>query len=399
MSVLSSRPIVRWGVPLGAAVLVLGIGAVVTTLRAVSNVNLPTRTAAELLVDVQTARLDGLSGTVIQTADLGLPTLPLPADSAGLASLITGSHTLRVWYSGPDKARVALLGTLGETDIIRNGRDVWTWSSNDKSASHKVLPPGAAAVDLANPLSALPVSPQEAADRLLAAIEPSTAVTTAGTGKVAGRAAYELVLAPRDAASLVSQVRLAIDGEHRVPLRIRVYAKGHLTPAFEVGFKSVDFNRPGDEHFVFTPPPGTTINEEGSANEGGDAQQVPPDAKRQPPVDPGRLPIPVPGQPAKPGPVEGPEAMHGPKLIGTGWTTVLVARVSDGPLDAAASGDNPLAAILGSLPTVNGSWGSGRVLKSRLFSALLTDDGRILVGAVTAERLAEVAGDPAAALR
>ena len=42
---------------------------------------LPPRTAAQLLVDVQTARLDGLSGTVVQRADLGLPALPL----AGLA--------------------------------------------------------------------------------------------------------------------------------------------------------------------------------------------------------------------------------------------------------------------------------------------------------------------------
>ena len=48
-------------------------------------------------------------------------------------SLLSGTHTLRVWYAGPDQARVALLGTLGETDVITNGTDVWIWSSQDNT--------------------------------------------------------------------------------------------------------------------------------------------------------------------------------------------------------------------------------------------------------------------------
>ncbi len=39
------------------------------------------------------------------------------------------------------------------------------------------------------------------------------------------------------------------------------------------------------------------------------------------------------------------------------------------------------------------------MLTSKLFSVLLTDDGRILVGAVSPERLAQVAADPAAQLK
>ena len=39
--------------------------------------------------------------------------------------------TLRVRYSAPDKARLAVLGTYSEYDIIRNGKDVWTWSSKE----------------------------------------------------------------------------------------------------------------------------------------------------------------------------------------------------------------------------------------------------------------------------
>ena len=50
------------------------------------------------------------------------------------------------------------------------------------------------------------------------------------------------------------------------------------------------------------------------------------------------------------------------------------------------------------LPRVDGEWGSGRLLTSRLFSALLTDDGRLLVGAVEPGLLEQAALDPRADL-
>ncbi|MBM0236720.1 hypothetical protein JNW88_05375 [Micromonospora sp. ATA32] len=40
---------------------------------------------------------------------------------------------------------------------------------------------------------------------------------------------------------------------------------------------------------------------------------------------------------------------------------------------------------------VSGDWGSGRLLTGKLFSVLLTDDGRLLAGAVTPERLYQAA--------
>src|SRR5262249_31678420 len=124
MSVMASRPILRWALPAGVVVAVLGGGVISNQLRAAANVTLPDRSPVQLMVDVQSANLPGVSGTVVEKADLGLPALP---DSIGgdgssqLNSLISGSHTLRVWYSGPEKTRVALLGAVGESDIIRNG--------------------------------------------------------------------------------------------------------------------------------------------------------------------------------------------------------------------------------------------------------------------------------------
>ncbi|MFS8479797.1 MAG: hypothetical protein FWJ93_12755, partial [Micromonosporaceae bacterium] len=133
------RPFLRWLAPLGIAATVLGTTVGADALGGAAEADLPPRSAAELLVDLQTAQLQGLSGTVVTTADLGLPALPGRAGHSGstrLESLLNGSHTLRVWYSEPDKARLALLGTFGESDVIRNGRDVWVWSSDEQAATH-----------------------------------------------------------------------------------------------------------------------------------------------------------------------------------------------------------------------------------------------------------------------
>ena len=43
--------------------------------------------------------------------------------------------------------------------------------------------------------------------------------------------------------------------------------------------------------------------------------------------------------------------------------------------------------MLSSIPEVSGTWGKGRVIDGTLFSAVLTDDGRIAVGAVAPEAL------------
>src|SRR5690606_26208003 len=95
------------------------------------------------LVDLQTAQVDGLQGTVTFRADLGLPPLPVPSlGSADLGSLASGTHTLRVWYAQPGQARIALLGRDRETDIVTNGDEVWIWSSKEQTALHAPLPDG-----------------------------------------------------------------------------------------------------------------------------------------------------------------------------------------------------------------------------------------------------------------
>jgi outer membrane lipoprotein-sorting protein len=337
----------------------------VGVLTAAARGGLPERQPAQLLTDVQKAQVDGLSGTIVQNADLGLPSLPGVggAGSSDMTSLISGSHTLRLWYAGPNKVRLALLGSLGESDLVRNGTDFWMWSSKDKTATHREVP--LMKEDAPQKLAdSSPTTPQEAANAALAAISPTTKVTTDGTATVAGRPAYELLLQPKDAGSLVDSVRIAIDGKTHVPTRVQVFAKNSQDPSFEVGFTSFDPTTPSASAFGFNPPPGTKVTDGYSSSSK------------------------TPDKPAAPGKgladhADKAGSQARPKIVGTGWSSVVVARV---PSDA-TSGSAQLTKMLKVLPTVSGAWGSGHLLRGTLFSALLTDDGRLAVGAVAPEAL------------
>ena len=87
--------------------------------------------------------------------------------------------------------------------------------------------------------------PEQVARAALAAIEPSTEVTTDGTAQVAGRDAYELVLAPRDT-RLAG--RLGPAGDRREGARAaagrRCTPAAPTSPPIEVAFTQISFARP-----------------------------------------------------------------------------------------------------------------------------------------------------------
>jgi outer membrane lipoprotein-sorting protein len=365
MRIFTSRPALRWIAPLAVVVALSGTALVATT--ATADPKLQPRSAEELLADVQRARVDGLSGTVIQRANLGIPEIPGASgrDSSEFGSLVSGTHTLRVRYSAPDKARLAVLGTYGETDMIYNGKDLWLWSSHDQAATHRTVAPGSD-----NPVDRqtgeVPRTPEEAAKQVLAALQPTTKVTTDSAVTVAGRPAYELVLDPNDDATLISQVRLAIDGDTRMPLRVQIFGADDKL-VFEVGYDSVTFTRPDDREFEFKAPPGTKVTE------GEPMGPRTPDKKS-------------PEQARK----EAQQAHDQVKIVGSGWSTVAVSKVSNDSPNAKGSPD--LQGYLNQLPRVSGDWGSGRLLAGTAFSVVLTDDGRIAIGAVKPATLYEALG-------
>jgi hypothetical protein len=218
-----------------------------------------------------------------------------------------------------------------------------------------------------------PATPEEAASRALAMMGQDTTVTTSGTATVARRAAYELVLTPKDKATRIASVRIAIDGQRHVPLRVQVYSTKLANPAFQVGFTSVDFARPDASRFTFTPPSGTKVTDKGTAP----TPSVPKASGTNP-------------APSRPG---GPSVagLPKPKVVGSGWSAVVVVTL---PKDTSGTSGSTqqslqqqLAPVLGSLPQVSGTWGHGRLLEGTLFSAVLTDDGRVAVGAVGPDQL------------
>ena len=140
MSTTRLSPRARWAVPAIAAVVVAG-GVSVPLMSADASPTLPHKTAGQLLADIASAQARPFSGTVVETAKLGLPDLPGQDQSSTSAlSLLTGSHTVRVWYGGPGQTRLALIGQLAESDLVRNGQDLWIWSSRDRTAEHLTLP-------------------------------------------------------------------------------------------------------------------------------------------------------------------------------------------------------------------------------------------------------------------
>jgi outer membrane lipoprotein-sorting protein len=364
---LSSHRRLVWVVP--AAV----TGAVVTAallpgLAAGSgSPTLPTRTAAELLVAVQTSTTQALSGTVVETARLGLPDLPGADHSASLSwqSLVSGSHTARVWADGPDRQRLALIGQLAESDVVHNGTDLWTYSSADNAVTHAVLP--AHTSSKPEPTSTeVPLTPQQAAAKALAAIDPSTVVAVDGTQRVADRPAYTLSLTPKDTRSTVRQVLIAVDSETSVPLRVQVYGAG-ASPALETGFTDVSFSRPAASVFRFSPPANATVTEKDLPGTGDKADASTPA-----------------GAPDK--------TASTPTVIGAGWTSILSLPASSTTASAgkpAGGGGSVLDQLTKVLP--NGD----RLLTTSLVNALMTADGRVFVGAVTPDLLQKAAAGTA----
>ncbi|WP_295700674.1 DUF2092 domain-containing protein [Lapillicoccus sp.] len=367
MSLSTDRPLVRWAAPVAAVAVIAG-ATVLTTRSASADAGLPAISAQQLLVDVQGAKVAGISGTVSQSVDLGLPQLPglssasgSASDSPALSSIASGTHTWRVWVAGPTQQRLALVGSLGESDIIRNGTDLWAWSSQDQTAVHSTLPAHTAGTSARQLPTDLPKTPAEAAQLALAAVGKTTDVSVAGTAVVAGRPAYELVLKPKGGATRVAQVRIAVDSVTKVPLRVQVYSTKLANPAIDVGFTSVDFGVPAAAQFTFTPPPGTTVTQKALPLAAGTATK-PSGAK--PSIPAGATP---------------------PKVVGTGWSTVFVAKVPAGAMSQVGGGQ--VQALLTAIPKVSGAWGSGRLVEGTLFSVVLTDDGRVAAGAVAPAQL------------
>ena len=356
----------RWAVPVGALVVIGAVmaGSLISVAQAAPV--LPPRTPAQLLAAVAQGQAPALSGTVLETVSLGLPALPDSGDPTSIASLLTGSHTIQVWYASPQRYRLAVPQSLSETDVVRNGSTVWLWQSTLNTVTTFTLPATGPATAVPSPQPSA-LTPQQAAQQALNMVGPTTTVRVDSNVTVAGQPAYELVLAPKDSRSLIGQVRIAIDASNSVPLRLEVFARGAASPAISVGYTAISFGTPSAADTSFTPPPGAQVTTV------------------------------IPGQGGQQGTRQGDAT-----TIGSGWLTVLAmpsaGLLSGSPVQPAqpnqGSGEDAAAlqALLGSATYVRGTWGSGRLLRTSLVSMLITTGGTVFIGAVQPSVLYAAAG-------
>jgi outer membrane lipoprotein-sorting protein len=363
----------RWAVPGVAVAVTAAIIAGLQIPSAQAAPSLPARTPAQLLAEVSgDASLPPLTGTMVESTSLGLPQLPAVGNPTSLSALITGSHTIKIYYQDASKFRVAIPEPESEIDVIRNGATAWLWNSTENSVTKFALPAEGKAGNLKRELPTPPLTPQQAANAVLTAVGKTTIVSVEANVMVAGEPCYQLVLAPKDDRSLIGQVTIAIDGKYGVPLRVQVFAKGATNPAFQFGYTALQFVAPAPANYDFTPPPGASVKVVNLASPSGkSAGGEEPDAS-------------------------------GFGSYGTSWLTVVELPQQDlmqgfgtGPAasgPATSTGNGPagvmggdsqavLNALIGSAKPVHGGWGSGTLLTTSLFSMLMTG-GEVYIGAV-----------------
>lgn len=323
---------------------------------------LPPISAEALVQSVMTTHIPAMAGTVSIKENLGLPIPLLPSGGRdGVAA--------RIYSDGTGKARISLNKQMSETTIVEDGNTLWIWDSSDRSVRKIPHPTGVAektAEELADPASA--------AQQLISAIQEDSTVTVDGTAQVAGRSVYQLVLTPKPTEkTLLREVRVAIDSELRVPLRLEVLANGQADPALRIGFTEFNPGAQDGNLFQFSPPAGAKVTE-----------QKPGDHKIDPKAARDLL------------------TQINPQLVGKGWDTVIVGKVPTELLSAAVSGQSdksdkgPKVDVTSLLrqfaKQVNGSFGTGWVVTTKVGTALFTADGRAAFGAVPEQVLIDAIG-------
>jgi outer membrane lipoprotein-sorting protein len=374
-----AQRLLKWAPAVGAVVVVT-VAAIAIPMTANASSTLPIKTPAQVLALVAGSHVSAFSGTIEQTSDLGLPSLPStgPGSDSSVAStleLLTGTHTVRVYVDGPKDARVQVLDSMAERDVIRNGSNLWVYDSSANTVEHATIAaqtgtrkahlgamPQGAMPQTSTPQTTPPQAmtgtaktPAQIASALLSALKSTSTVSVGTDATVAGRSAYDLILTPKVSDTLIGSVSIAVDSATGMPLGVDVDARGQTTPAFSVHFGSLTLAKPAASLFAFTPPANAKVTEVKTT------------------------------KPSKPG-TKHTDSKHTdttkPTLTGKGWDAVATIAKQSELTKLEASSEFGLLTS-----TVDG----GRLFHTTLFNVLFATDGRVLVGSVSAARLEEVA--------
>ncbi|OKK21054.1 hypothetical protein AMK16_11825 [Streptomyces sp. CB00455] len=388
----TSRKVARYAVPVAVAGVAAATVAMVPAFANAGGPDLPKVTAQQLIEKIAGSDVQQLSGTARISTDLGLPSFASGLLGGGgvtggsaapqdkVAQLASGTHTFRVAADGPDRQKLTFLDGKDEYSLVHNGNDVWGYDSKSNEVFHEKDAGKGAEHKAADRMAA---SPRQMAEEALKAAGPTTDVSVGDTAQVAGRDAYQLVLKPKQAGSTVGSVQIAVDAKNGVPLRVQLLSAQGGKPIVDAGFTKVDFAKPAADAFAFTPPKGATVTEgaDGAAKGGHGKEFKGLDA--------------FPGLGDLAGRADG-NGKGEVKVLGEGWSSV--ARIDSGAdrslkdLENDKNAPKEAKQFLNSLgDKVSGKFGEGRIFSTRLVNALITDDGKVYVGAVTKDQLVKTA--------
>lgn len=395
----TSRKAARYAVPVAVAGVAAATVAMVPAFANAGGPDLPKVTAQQLIEKVAASDTQQLSGSARITTDLGLPSLATgllggagvtggsanPEDK--IAQLANGTHTLRVAADGPDRQKLTVLDGKDEYTLVHNGNDVWGYDSKSNEAFHDKSDRAGQDHKTGDRLAA---SPQQVAQEILKNAGPTTDISVGDTAQIAGRDAYQLVLKPKQSGSTVGSVQIAVDAKNGVPLRVQLLSSQGGKPIVDAGFTQIDFGKPAADSFTFTAPKGAKVIEGSHPSLAGKDAKGGKSAK-----DDERFKA-LESLPGFGGLAGGEHGKGDVKVLGEGWSTV--ARIDSGAgkslKDVENDKNTPKEAkqFLNSLgDKVHGKFGEGRILSTRLVNALITDDGKVYVGAVTKDQLVKTA--------
>lgn len=266
---------------------------------------------------------------------------------------------------------------------------MWGYDSKSNEVFHEKAAPEAGkdggAADHKKAADRLATSPQQLAEEVLKAAGPTTDVGVGDTAQVAGRDAYQLVLKPKQAGSTIGAIQIAVDAKNGVPLRVQLLSSQGGKPIVDAGFTKVDFAKPSADTFNFTAPKGAKVTE-GSDGHGRGEGKAEGD-KHWKALES------FPGLDALTG---GANGKGETKVLGEGWATVAQIDTGAGRSlkDLENNKDAPKEAkqFMSSLgDKASGKFGEGRIFSTRVVNALITDDGKVYVGAVTKDQLVKTA--------
>lgn len=380
----------RW---LPAVIAPAVIGAVAAFPIQASAVDLPDLSPEELMVMMQDAEPIEFSGVVLKTTNLGLPALELSSmlseeevermrektpeefadfvpevaasqELAKAMELITGEHRVRI-FVGETGMRAQILDRMSQRDLIVNSKEIWTYDSREQVATfasidqQKVEQGRQSAMQqmekYAAELGLDLTNPQAVADYVMGQVGDSSEVSVGTDHFKAGRTAYQLIVQPNSAVSLIDSVVISIDSETAVPLAAAIYSVEQTEPAIEVGFESISFGDQDETLFSFTAPAGATITNL-------DEIEKPEVTENEKPEYEGETPV----------------------MVGEEWDTVLVMPAGEMDILAELQGNQLLSSLLKQVA-------GGVAFETPIMKVFISNDGRIFAGAVSLSHLQKLA--------